>query len=227
MSLPILTHIIDYNKAITNKNAADKALAWLQGQYQKTNPNVLKEFERIWRGGHSSGQPLAFKDVAHYYDPKNPNHGKAIQYLDSHVAAPTLQMFDDIWFGRKEPDPLPAAPAPPTPAPPHPQPGVTALPILTHLQDYNRSVTNKANADKALTWLQSQYQQTNLTALKEFDTLWRGGHAATQPLDFKNVAHYFDAKNPNHTKAIHYLDSHISGPTLQMFDDIWFGRKQP
>lgn len=99
MSLPILTHIIDYNKSVTNKNSADKALAWLQDQYQKTNPKVLQEFQGIWRGGQASAHNLAFRDVAHYYDPKNPNHGKAIQYLDSHVAAATLQMFDDIWFG--------------------------------------------------------------------------------------------------------------------------------
>jgi hypothetical protein len=102
-----------------------------------------------------------------------------------------------------------------------------SLPISTHIESYKRPDTNKAHADQALVWLHTQYQKTNASALKEFEKLWHSGKPAPQPVDFRNVAKFYDPNVAHQKQAVHYLDSHISPGTLQMFDDIWFGRNNP
>lgn len=98
--------------------------------------------------------------------------------------------------------------------------------LLDFFQDYKRlaNAGGAGNANRALVFLQREYNMTSPTVIDDFDTIWLNGKKEDQPLSFINVARYFNPERPHHIKAIKFLDGNISPETRWKFEQIWHGK---
>jgi hypothetical protein len=219
---------------VPNKATADLALDFLQYQYDQTASNILFQFDQIWLNGKQPIGPLSFRNIAFYYKPEIAHHVKAINFLKDNMGANTHQKFHQIWFGEKwnRPD----EPFPPSSSPSFETPGSPAAPLDQYFLRYQEilkptspshtGVPSKTKADKALDFLQKQYEETASSVLARFDEIWLNGRTATMPLSFRNVAYYYDPNISHHRQAVDYLKNNLNPRTHQWLADIWTGKRQ-
>ena len=81
---------------------ADKALKFLEVQFQETNPDALRDFDKMWLNGDPALTPeLLFVNVAKFYKPKEyPHQFEALKFLNGYLSQGTREEFDRLWFGR-------------------------------------------------------------------------------------------------------------------------------
>ncbi|MBD2428846.1 hypothetical protein [Phormidium sp. FACHB-1136] len=98
--------------------------------------------------------------------------------------------------------------------------------LLDFFQDYKRlsNAGETSNPNRALVFLQREYNITSPSIINDFDTIWLNGKGEGQPLSFINVAKYFDPTLSHHIKAIEFLDGNISPGTRWKFEQIWHGK---
>ncbi|NMF82077.1 hypothetical protein [Nodosilinea sp. P-1105] len=89
-----------------NQECADLALTFLEGEFRRTAPDSLIEFDQTWSEGEvrqiPPGPLLSLINAAKYYDPDSHSHQKeAVAELGERVNPETFQVFDDIWFCRR------------------------------------------------------------------------------------------------------------------------------
>ena len=89
-----------------SQECADLALTFLEGEFRRTSPKCLIDFDQTWRQGEARQIPpnplLSLINAAKYYDPDNHPHQKeAVAGLSEKVNPETFQVFDDIWFCRR------------------------------------------------------------------------------------------------------------------------------
>ncbi|WOD37143.1 hypothetical protein [Nodosilinea sp. E11] len=98
--------------------------------------------------------------------------------------------------------------------------------LLDFFSDYKRiySAGEAKDPNRALVFLQREYNMTSQGALLAFDNVWLNGQGGDQPLSFVNVAKYFNPALPHHIEAIKLLDRNISSATRWKFEQIWHGK---